>query len=527
LSAGNAPVPIYYGLNESHSNDWAQIARDGTIGIVYFEHDNSDHDTGNLTYKTIVNGVSKQEIIVSGNHLENSVLLFDTDSNPHIFLAESENSSQKITHYQQNVNGDWFSDEIINFQMTPGKFIYEISADIGDDGSFHLVVLKTRSNPDSNDYFYAYLDARLFYITNESGSWTKEMIKNYPTVFTMDEYSKMMNRQDIEVDSDGKVHIIFGNQLNPTDWSNANERLDYMTNKEGEWKSETAVEIKNYSRYSSGWYSSLCLDNENNPHISCATINRVQTGSAMNSKLVFASRKNGKWESEIIATNDDGYYGGDGRDYTGGLTHLVFDKNNIPHIIFSDIASSHNKGNYFNLGNIRYANKPADSWQIQKIYQSPLPGGRYNATEIYDICLLISDDTSEIHVIGQKLKIENEDNYSCTLLHKIIKSNQQNIDDIDEVNASEFELYQNHPNPFNSNTNIEFFIATRGEIELDIFNISGKHIKKLLSDNRSGGKYSVYWNGENEKGSLQNSGVYFYRLKNENLNKIRKMTFIK
>ncbi len=69
---------------------------------------------------------------------------------------------------------------------------------------------------------------------------------------------------------------------------------------------------------------------------------RVYTRSAVYCKLFLLKRVGmDNWQTEIVAEGDDGYYAGDGRTYTGGLSHLVFDSNNTPHIIFSDIASAH------------------------------------------------------------------------------------------------------------------------------------------------------------------------------------------
>jgi len=516
-----APVPIFYGLNESQSNSWAQISKNGLIGISYFQHDKVNSTNGSLLYKSIkADGVEKSEVVTSGTRLENSVLLFDADSRPHIFVASSTNEDQLIYHYYKSGSSQWSSETIVSFKNEGGKFIYELSADIGPDGSFHLVVLKTRNNPDSGDYWYAYLDSYLYYLTDKSGSWNKHLINKYHTIYTMDEYSKMLNRQDLKVDKNGYAHIVYGEQVNGQDWNNSSSKLWYATNKSGNWVYETALDYEDNTRASAGWYSSLALDSLNNPHISCCYIGRVPTGSAMYAKLLYVSRTaDNLWNSETVADSDDGYYGKDGRDYTGGLTHLVFDKFNKPHIVFSDIASSHAGQNYFNLGNIRYAVKEEGSWNIKKIYQQPLPKGQYNATEMYDMCLLISENSGKIQVIGQELEIASGNSYSCTFTHHVISSGTKIIPKGKKV--KQVNLYNNYPNPFNPQTVISYHLPEKSVVELSVFDMLGHNVATLVNKKQNVGDYKVTFNGAGLA-----SGIYLYKLQTNGFSEVKKMLYV-
>jgi len=519
-SSTSAPVKIFYGLNESHSTSWAQAADNGTIGITYFRHDETDKPEGSLIYKTIKPDMAEnEEIVSSGRRLENSVLLFDSISQPHIFAASSNNSDQIIVHFFKD-SGLWQNDTIVHFYNEGGKFIYELSAESGPDGSFHLLVLKTRSNPDSDDYYLAFLDAYLYNLSNSSGSWQKELVHNYDTIWTLDEYSKALCRQDIAVDKNGCVHIVFGEQIDGLTASSI-DRLQYASNKSGSWEMETAVQGPSSERTSAGWYPSLCLDDLNQPYISCAYIKRFNAGSARSAELRLYSRgTNSSWNYEVIADKDDGYYGGDGRRYTGALTHLVFDQNNDPHIIFSDIASSHAGNNYFNLGNIRHAVKKQSSWQMETIFRQPLPSAFYNAVEMYGMCLLIHEDTDRIHIIGQQLEINSENDYSCALVHRTI-SCSTNI----SQNRSLFDNYilrQNYPNPFNSKTAISYQLAAISHVDLSIYNNLGKKVQTLISKNQPAGNYTAEWDAAGFAG-----GVYFCRLKTGKRILTKKMVYVR
>ena len=515
------PVTIFYGLNESHSNSWAKCTKKGLVGISYFKRNNISSTEGQLIYKTIQpDNTENEETVTTGSRLEISVLLFDSQFNPHIFAANSNSADQVIIHYYKNNNNQWVNETILHFMNEGGKHIYELSADIGPDNSFHLIVLKTRSNPDSDDYYYAFADSHLFHISNVKGSWQKELVHHYNMIWTLDEYVKALNRQDIKVDKDGFIHVVFGEQINAMN-SFSPSRLCYANNKTGRWVIETAINYLPGTRDDAGWFPSLCLDNDGIPNISSTYFGRVSTGSAAYAKLLFLKRLgNGTWSAETVASNDNGYHGTDGREYTGGLTHLVFDKYNKPNIIFTDIASSHAGMNYLNLGNIRYAIKNNNTWNISTVYQQPLPRSFFNATEMYGICLLISDGINKIQVIGQQLVVNSSSNYSFELIHKIIQVSTVNKDELEIPTI--YKLDQNYPNPFNPTTAIQFAIPFGGKVSLKVFDVVGREMANLIDTEMNAGQYKI-----NFDATKLPSGMYIYRLVSNKINIAKKMMFVK
>lgn len=74
-----------------------------------------------------------------------------------------------------------------------------------------------------------------------------------------------------------------------------------------------------------------------------------------------------------------------------------------------------------------------------------------------------------------------------------------------------FKLEQNYPNPFNPSTTINYTIPINGNVSLRIFDLSGRAISTLVSQNQFAGSYSVTWNA-----SELASGIYLYRLETEN-----------
>ena len=423
------PFPIYYALNESHSNSWVRQSPTGVLGIVYGASlpgagTQESINAKNLIYKTILpDGSQNEEVATTGRGVDKCVLVYDSGSSPHVFYAYSDNTSQALYHLYKNGGEAWRKETVVEFANEGGKFIYELSADIAKNNSIHLLVLKIRSNPDSNDFLDCYQNAHLYHITNRSGNWEKTLIHHYDTFYTCDMVMKTQRRQDIAVDGDGYAHAVFGEQhVTPPGQGHADmARLHYATNKSGTWVREVALTASNPSD-DSGWYPSLCLDRTGRPAIASTFVACVVTKSARYAQLCYSVRlDNGEWQTEVVAERDDGYHGTDGRNYTGALPHLQFDSSNRPHIVFSDIASSHNPQNVLCTGQIRYAVFNGHTWDLSTLYRQPSPRSFYECTEMAGQCLAISKDGNRIQVVGQEMVSTARDVYSHKLVHFRIK----------------------------------------------------------------------------------------------------------
>lgn len=77
-----------------------------------------------------------------------------------------------------------------------------------------------------------------------------------------------------------------------------------------------------------------------------------------------------------------------------------------------------------------------------------------------------------------------------------------------DILPAKFELYQNFPNPFNSQTTIEFYSPAKEKIILEVFNILGQKVKTLFEGEVKAGRQRVFFDSTNFP-----SGVYFYRLR--------------
>jgi len=90
------------------------------------------------------------------------------------------------------------------------------------------------------------------------------------------------------------------------------------------------------------------------------------------------------------------------------------------------------------------------------------------------------------------------------------------------------KLYNNCPNPFNTETTISFSIPQGSNIQLIIYNIKGQKVRTLIDAHCDKGINSVIWNGTDENGKYVGSGVYFYSWKVDGkTRKNRKMLLLK
>jgi hypothetical protein len=91
-------------------------------------------------------------------------------------------------------------------------------------------------------------------------------------------------------------------------------------------------------------------------------------------------------------------------------------------------------------------------------------------------------------------------------------------------------LLGNYPNPFNPSTIISFSIPydlTNSNVDLNIYDISGRLVKRLIRENLPAGNYLTKWAGDNASGNKVSSGVYIYSIRVGDRAVNKKMTLLK
>ncbi|MCI0696849.1 T9SS type A sorting domain-containing protein [candidate division KSB1 bacterium] len=101
------------------------------------------------------------------------------------------------------------------------------------------------------------------------------------------------------------------------------------------------------------------------------------------------------------------------------------------------------------------------------------------------------------------------------------------VEENDEKIAANFILASNYPNPFNASTTIEFTLPQAQSVNLDIYDVHGRHVKTLAQAKMAAGVHRLRWNGTDDDGEPVASGVYVYRLSTARLTESKKLLLLK
>lgn len=72
------------------------------------------------------------------------------------------------------------------------------------------------------------------------------------------------------------------------------------------------------------------------------------------------------------------------------------------------------------------------------------------------------------------------------------------------------------PNPFNSETTINFNLTTQSDVSLKIFDIQGRIVKNYNLNKSKAGENQVTWNGTNNQDVKVDKGYYMYKIETDN-----------
>jgi plastocyanin len=114
-------------------------------------------------------------------------------------------------------------------------------------------------------------------------------------------------------------------------------------------------------------------------------------------------------------------------------------------------------------------------------------------------------------------------NHASLGMKGIISVNSaMNIKSITATIPDHFNLMQNYPNPFNPTTVISFDLPAKSFVSLKIFDLLGKQVSSLVSDELPAGRYNREWNATDLP-----SGIYFYRLQAGSFSETKKLILLR
>ncbi len=96
------------------------------------------------------------------------------------------------------------------------------------------------------------------------------------------------------------------------------------------------------------------------------------------------------------------------------------------------------------------------------------------------------------------------------------------VKNADAVLPHEFTLQQNYPNPFNPNTTIAYDLPKSAQVELTVFDITGRTVTTLVNERKAPGQHTSRFNAAGLA-----SGLYFYQLTADDVKIRKRMLLVK
>jgi hypothetical protein len=90
-----------------------------------------------------------------------------------------------------------------------------------------------------------------------------------------------------------------------------------------------------------------------------------------------------------------------------------------------------------------------------------------------------------------------------------------------------FGLSENRPDPFTGETRFEVTMPKAGDLDLGVFDVTGRRVASLHRGRLEAGVSEFRWNGRTDDGNRAHSGIYFYRATADGRTASRKMVLLR
>lgn len=119
-------------------------------------------------------------------------------------------------------------------------------------------------------------------------------------------------------------------------------------------------------------------------------------------------------------------------------------------------------------------------------------------------------------------EIDNTSSWTDTSMNHLVTIGASAVEEQISGIPSEYNLSQNYPNPFNPSTSFIYSMKQSGDVQISLYDVSGKEVKSLVNGYRAAGNYVINFNAAELA-----SGIYYYRIITNNFVKTNKMVFLK
>ncbi len=92
---------------------------------------------------------------------------------------------------------------------------------------------------------------------------------------------------------------------------------------------------------------------------------------------------------------------------------------------------------------------------------------------------------------------------------------------------NEYEIYPPFPNPFNPSTSIQYSLPEATNVEIAVRNMNGNVVATFRQENQAAGFNEYQWNGLDNEGKAQPSGVYIFTFSSLGYSAVQKAVLIR
>lgn len=235
-----------------------------------------------------------------------------------------------------------------------------------------------------------------------------------------------------------------------------------------------------------GKFASLALDAEQRPHL--AYFERTASNSGF---IKYAVREDdGTWRSDRVAAVDDVTIA-----FLGArrIVSLVMDAAGQPQLAWCDRSG---------LYHARPVAGSAGQWQVDFV-TGPSP-------DMYlgQMASLSVDAAGRPHIAFYEVP-QNALTSTGTIRYAVGAAPVQTaVGDLHDTRPAAFRLQPVYPNPFNQSTTISYELDTAGQVELVVFDLTGRRVVTLHQGRGAAGAHMVHWDGRDAAGRSAATGVY-------------------
>ena len=95
------------------------------------------------------------------------------------------------------------------------------------------------------------------------------------------------------------------------------------------------------------------------------------------------------------------------------------------------------------------------------------------------------------------------------------------------TSVTSFQILPNYPNPFNPVTTLHYDLPKDGLVNITIYDMMGRIVNNLVSNQQRAGYKSIQWNATNEQGHPVSAGLYLYTIEAGEFRQTKKMVLLK